>query len=147
MKIQSGIFEKGTISIEQVFAEVRKHPDIAKAGDIVSFTGIVRGETNTGKEVTQIKIEAFKEHGDKVLRQISEDLRKSEGIVEVIIIHLMGEFSVGEDMVHVVIAGAHRKESFDTLIKAVNRYKKEAPLWKKEFLSSGEAYWVEQPPQ
>ena len=145
MKIQSGVYKKGTISLEQIYTEVRKHPDISKAGDIVSFIGIVRGETVNGEKVTKLKIEAYKEQAEKKLRLISEDLRKIKGIIEVILIHLRGEFSVGEEMVYVVIAGAHREESFNTLIKAVNRYKKEAPFWKKEFQKSGKSYWIEDP--
>lgn len=147
MKTISGIYEKGTISLKQIDAEIRQHPDFARAGDIVSFTGIVRGETSRGEEVSKIKIEAYKEQADKVLLQICEDLRKIEGIIEVIIVHLVGDFSVGEDMVYVVILGAHREESFKTLIEAVNQYKKTAPIWKKEFLSSGKSYWIEEPPQ
>ena len=144
MKIQSGVYQKGTISLQDIFIEIRKHPDISKAGDIVSFTGIVRGEAPKGGKVTKIKIEAYKEQADKILRGISDDIRKLQGIIEVIIVHLMGEFSVGEEMVYVVIAGAHREESFDAIRQAVNRYKKEVPVWKKEQLSTGESYWIEE---
>ncbi|MHA1649987.1 MAG: molybdenum cofactor biosynthesis protein MoaE [Candidatus Helarchaeota archaeon] len=145
MNIQSGIYEKGTITLEQIYAEIRKHPQISKAGDIVSFTGIVRGVTSSGDAVSKIKIEAYKEPAEKALRSICDDLRKINGIIEVVIVHLVGEFNVGEDMVYVVIAGAHREESFAALTQAVNRYKKEAPLWKKEFLVSGKSYWIEEP--
>lgn len=144
MKIQSGVYDKGAISLQDIFTEIRKHPHISKAGDIVSFTGIVRGEAPKGGTVSKIKIEAYKEQADKILRAISDDIRKLEGIIEVIIVHLMGEFSVGEEMVYVVIAGAHREESFDAIKQAVNRYKKEAPFWKKEYLSTGETYWIEE---
>ena len=145
MKIKSGIYEKGTISLEKIIAEIRQHPHIEQAGDLITFTGIVRGETPKGEKVIKIKIEAYPEQADKVLRTISDELRNTKGIIEVIIAHLVGEFLRGEDMVYVVIAGAHRDESFNTLIQAVNRYKQEAPLWKKEFLESGVSYWVEEP--
>jgi molybdopterin synthase catalytic subunit len=144
MKIQSGVYEKGTVSLQDVLTEIRKHPNISKAGDIVSFTGIVRGEAPKGGKVTKIKIEAYKEQADKILRAISDDIRKLKGIIEAIIVHLVGEFSVGEEMVYVVIAGAHREESFDAISQVVNRYKKEAPFWKKEYLSTGESYWIEE---
>ena len=141
MKIQTGIYEKGTISLEQIITEIHKHPQISKAGDIVSFTGIVRGVTFKGEKVTKLKIEAHKDVAEKNLRLICDDLRKIEGIIEIIIVHLVGEFAVGEDMVYVVLAGAHREESFSTITEAINRYKKEAPVWKKEFLQSGKSYW------
>ena len=144
MKIQSGVYDKGTISLEDILADIRTHPRLLKAGDIVSFTGIVRGETSNQEPVAKLRIEAYKEQAEKSLQAISEDIRLMEGIIEVIIVHLVGEFSVGEEMVYVVIAGAHREESFNALITAVNRYKTEAPFWKKEYLSSGKSYWIEE---
>jgi len=144
MKIQSGVYDKGTVSLEDILAEIRNHPNLSKAGDIVSFTGIVRGETLSEEPVVKLKIETYKEQADKILQAISEDIRLMAGIIKVIIVHLVGEFSVGEEMVYVVIAGAHREESFNALITAVNRYKNEAPFWKKEFLSSGKSYWIEE---
>ncbi len=58
--------------------------------------------------------------------------KKSQGIVDVQIHHLLGEFSVGEDLVYVSVAGSHRPEVFSVLREAVERYKHEAPVFKKE---------------
>ena len=52
--------------------------------------------------------------------------------MDVQIHHLLGEFSVGEDMVYVAVAGSHRTEVFAVLREAVERYKHEAPVFKKE---------------
>ena len=46
--------------------------------------------------------------------------------------HLLGEFNVGEDLVYVSVAGSHRPEVFEVLREAVERYKHEAPVFKKE---------------
>ena len=47
---------------------------------------------------------------------------------------------------YVSVAGAHRKEVFDVLREAVERYKHEAPVFKKEKVISGKGeeaeYWV-----
>jgi len=73
-------------------------------------------------------------------------VRGRKGIVDVQIHHLLGEFSVGEDLVYVLVAGSHRKNVFPVLEEAVDRYKKEAPIFKKEHITNrkGEttAYWV-----
>jgi len=59
---------------------------------------------------------------------------------------LLGEFDVGEDLVYVVIAGSHRNDVFPVLEEAVERYKKEAPIFKKEQIVTGKgekkAYWT-----
>jgi molybdopterin synthase catalytic subunit len=53
---------------------------------------------------------------------------------------------VGEDIVYVLVAGEHRKNVFPVLEEAVERYKKEAPIFKKEevITRNGEkaVYWV-----
>ncbi len=68
------------------------------------------------------------------------------GIVDVQIHHLLGEFSVGEDLVYVLVAGSHREYIFPVLEEAVERYKKEAPIFKKETVITEKertkAYWT-----
>ena len=80
------------------------------------------------------------------MRTICEDLKKHDGIIDVQIHHFLGEFKVGEDLVYVVVAGTHRKNVFHVLTEAVERYKKEAPIFKKEYVitKNGEkkGYWV-----
>ena len=62
--------------------------------------------------------------------------------MDVQIHHFVGEFNISEELVYVVVAGAHGTDVFPTLREAVERYKKEAPIWKKEYLESGKSYWV-----
>jgi len=59
---------------------------------------------------------------------------KREGVIDVQIHHFVGEFDVGEDLVYVVVAGAHRQNVFPVLEEAVERYKGEAPIFKKEYV-------------
>jgi molybdopterin synthase catalytic subunit len=81
-----------------------------------------------------------------VLEQICNDLKRKPGIVDVQIHHLLGEFDVGEDLVYVLVAGSHREQVFPVLEEAVERYKKEAPIFKKELIVTGngkkKAYWT-----
>jgi molybdopterin synthase catalytic subunit len=73
-------------------------------------------------------------------------LAKKPGIVDVQIHHLLGEFDVGEEMVYVLVAGSHREDAFQVLQEAVERYKSEAPVFKKEQIidakGSPAEYWV-----
>ena len=48
--------------------------------------------------------------------------------------HLLGEFKVGDDLVYVAVAGAHRTDVFPVLREAVERYKSEVPVFKKEHI-------------
>ena len=137
-----GIDEKGTISLQDLIAFVKQNPGIDESGAIATFTGIVRGYTHEGEKVEKLELEAYEEVAEKALETISDELRTKPGIVDVLIHLLAGTFSVGEEIVYVVVAGRSRKEVFSTLIEAVERYKHEVPMWKKEYLKDGRSYWV-----
>lgn len=146
MAVEAGVHEKGTISLSQIIRDVRDKRIFRKAGAIAMFVGVVRGETLNGEEVQKLELEAYEENASKALTTICRDLRNKEGIVDVQIHHLVGEFNVGEDLVYVLVAGAHREHVFPVLREAVDRYKKEATIFKKEHIitKKGEniAYWV-----
>lgn len=139
---RTGIHKKGEITLEALIQLLHQNPRLGEAGAIASFTGIVRGYTHDGKRVRELEIEALKDKAEEDLARISEDLRSRPGVIDVLIHHMVGTFSVGEDIVYVVVAGKARKDIFSALMEAVERYKHEASIWKKEYLEDGTAYWV-----
>jgi molybdopterin synthase catalytic subunit len=128
----AGVHEKGRFSLADLMENIKKNEDFAKTGAIGLFIGVARGENNEGQKVQKLTLEAYEEKADEVLEEICVDLQKKPGIVDVQIHHLLGEFSVGEDLVYVSVAGSHRPEVFSVLREAVERYKHEAPVFKKE---------------
>jgi molybdopterin synthase catalytic subunit len=137
-----GIHKKGEITLVSLISLLEKNPEIEKTGAVAIFCGRVRGFTHENKKVVKLEVETFKEEAERVLNQISEKLKKNPGIIEVLIHHMIGTFSVGEDMVYVIVAGKSRKDVFTTLVDAVEKYKHESPIWKKEYLVDGSSYWV-----
>jgi len=144
----SGVHQKGTFNAQDAIDNIKKEPNYPKAGAIGLFIGVVRGETlESEKETVEgLTIEAYEEKADQVLAKISAELSKKPGIVNIQIHHLLGEFKVGDDLVYVAIAGAHRTDIFPVLREAVERYKSEVPVFKKEHIitKQGETsqYWV-----
>ena len=140
--------EKGTFTVQDAIDNIKKDPNYPKAGAIALFIGVVRGETlgQEKEKVEKITIEAYEEKANQTFSQISEELTRKPGIVNVQIHHLLGEFSVGEDLVYVAVAGAHRTDVFPVLREAVERYKSEVPVFKKEYIITNKAgqseYWV-----
>jgi molybdopterin synthase catalytic subunit len=132
MTHHSGVHEKNTFSLNDLIDSIKKNPEYTKAGAIGLFIGVARGENNEGEKVQKLTLEAYEEKANEVLEKICDDLQKKEGVVDVQIHHLLGEFNVGEDMVYVSVAGSHRPEVFSVLREAVERYKHEAPVFKKE---------------
>ncbi|MHA1726005.1 MAG: molybdenum cofactor biosynthesis protein MoaE [Promethearchaeota archaeon] len=142
MKIKSGIYPKGTITLDSIIQFLKKDLEIKKAGAILTFTGIVRENSIDGKLVKGIQIDAYEEVANKSIEKICNEIKQAKGIIELIIVHLKGNFNLSEDLVHVVVASAHREEGFKALETAVERYKKEIAVWKKEIYSNGTSRWI-----
>jgi molybdopterin synthase catalytic subunit len=142
----AGVHEKGTFSVLDLIRNTKKSQNYEKAGAITMFIGVVRGETLEGENVQKLTLEAYEEKANEVLTKICNDLAKKPGIVDVQIHHLLGEFNVGEELVYVLVAGSHRNDVFPVLREAVERYKKEAPVFKKEQIidakGSATEYWI-----
>ena len=136
-----GVHEKGEISLERILAEVRKNPELEKAGAVGCYVGIVRGRGLKGGSVRKLLVQAYREKAEKSLEKIAREILAKPGIVDVRIHHVVGELEVGEPILYVVIAGSHRREVFESLREAVDRVKREAAIRKKEITDSGE-YWV-----
>jgi len=141
-----GVHKKGTLSISDVLKYVKESPNYRKVGAMTMFIGVVRGETLEGKTVKGLELEAYDERADDVLERICRELKTRKGIVDVQIHHFTGEFELGEDLVYVLVAGGHRTNVFPVLQEAVERYKKEAPIFKKEYVKDKKgavkSYWV-----
>ena len=110
-------------------------------GGIAVFVGTVRG-TFKNEKVLRLEYEAHEKLAPKVLKQIILDLKKKYGIIDAVIEHKTGTAKVGEDVMYVLVASKHRREAFQALIEAVDRIKRETPIWKKE-ITEGSAHWVE----
>ena len=148
MNSNAGVHQKGTFNAQDAIENIKNDPNYSKAGAIGLFVGVVRGETLgfEQEKVEKLTIEAYEEKADQVLSKISSDLTQKPGIVNVQIHHLLGEFNVGDDLVYVAVAGAHRTDVFPVLREAVERYKSETPIFKKEYIvdakGSASEYWV-----
>lgn len=142
----AGVHKKGTLSVSNLLSNIKKSSNFEKAGAIALFIGVARGETLEGEKVQKLTLEAYEEKANEVLAKICDDLSQKPGIVDVQIHHLLGEFNIGEDLVYVSVAGSHRTDVFPVLREAVERYKKEAPIFKKERVTNAKGsateYWV-----
>ena len=143
---QAGVHKKGDFSISDLIRNTIESKNYSKAGAIAQFIGVVRGVTIKGEKVQKLELEAYEERANEVLNNICKELSNRKGIVNVQIHHLLGEFEVGDDLVYVSVAGSHRTDVFPVLYDAVERYKKEVPVFKKELITNLEGnqqeYWI-----
>jgi molybdopterin synthase catalytic subunit len=140
--LRSGIFNKGEVTLEEILKAIKSNPKIKKAGSIHVFTGIVRETSKEGKQVNKMKIDSFDDLANKTIKRICERLKKKNGIIDVKIVHFKGDFNLSDDLVYVVVASAHREEGFEAIRNAVDLYKKELAVWKREDFINGTSKWI-----
>ena len=130
--------------MEQILTDLHANPDLRKAGAILSFIGIVRGETHAGDKVDYLQYQAYEEKAVGVMETIRTDTLRKEGIIDVHIHHVVDttNLEIGDEVLYVVVAGKSRKYVFDVLRETVERVKSEVPIYKKERLTDGSSYWV-----
>ena len=124
------------ISVDDVVARLAD----PAVGAVVTFVGVVRGETD-GRQTRYLEYEAYPEMAGQTLRQIDDEIRaRWQAIRQVAIVHRVGVLRVGEIAVVIAISAAHRAELFDALHYAIDRLKEIVPIWKKEVWADG-AEW------
>jgi molybdopterin synthase catalytic subunit len=118
-----------SVSLDQLVAGVKAHPDIARAGMILCHNGIVRESDRSGaKRVRALKVTV--DH--TAIERIRSWGESRPGIVAVAIESLEGEFQVGDDLLFVVVAGDVRENVFAVTREIVERIKSEG-VQKTEF--------------
>ncbi len=108
-------------------------------GGIATFTGTVRAETR-GKPVLRLEYEAYRPMAERKLATIAGDLEAEHGAV-LAIVHRVGVLAPGEAAVVIAAAAAHRTPAFRACEAAIERLKKEVPIWKREVFADG-SVWV-----
>lgn len=138
--------EKGSLNLMDIIERVKNSDEFSRVGAMCIFVGLVRRKAGKDKSVERLELEAHEEQATSVFNGICTELGRAHGIVDVQIHHLLGEFESGEELVYVLVAGEHRNEVYPVLKKAVERFKKEAPIFKKEYVKGKNgksvSYWV-----
>ncbi len=137
-----GVYKKEELDLWKLLPMMQDVFSDGSSGAIVSFLGIVKSIGSNGKRVRHLEIEAYDRHANPVIRTICEETKEKFNLEFVGIWHLKGSFKVGEPLVLVVIAGKSREGVFPALDEAVNRYKTEPALFKKEVYEDGTYAWL-----
>ena len=113
----------------------------ADTGAVAAFIGQVR-DLNDGSDVSTLTLEHYPGMTEKALENIVAQARKRWDIFDALVIHRVGTLKPTDQIVLVVIGGAHRGEAFAACEFIMDYLKTEAPFWKKEQTPTGER-WVE----
>ena len=110
-------------------------------GAVVSFVGLVRGESH-GEKLTSMTLEHFPGMTERELTRIADEARARWKLDGVVVVHRVGELKPGERIVLVATASGHRQPAFEAAEFLMDYLKTSAPFWKRELRASGE-HWVE----
>jgi len=104
-------------------------------GGITTFLGTGR-ELSKGESISKLDFEHYPKMAEKKLEEIRIQAIKDYGIIEMIIVHRIGEIDIGENIVLIVAAGEHRKETFKACEWAIAELKRTTPIWKRKTTST-----------
>ncbi len=118
VRIQAQDFDAGA----EIAALRRGDP---KIGAVASFIGVCRDAND-----------------EKAIEKIISEARRRWDVMDALVIHRIGELKPTDQIVLVVVTGAHRGEAFAACEFIMDYLKTRAPFWKKEETPQG-ARWVE----
>ena len=112
-----------------------------RVGAITTFVGTVR-DVNDDAAVRTMTLEHYPGMTEKALLAIVDEAKARFDILDVCVIHRVGELGPTDQIVLVVVTSAHRGDAFDACRFVIDYLKTRAPFWKKESTPQG-ARWVE----
>jgi molybdopterin synthase catalytic subunit len=115
---------------------------LVDVGAIVTFVGVARPQSTTGREVTALFLDYHPRMTEESLREIAEDSARKFDVSAISVVHRCGDVSPGEAIVFVATAALHRRAAFEAAEYAMDRLKTEAVFWKREDAVDG-SRWIE----
>ena len=133
------------ISVQKSDFDISKEIDKLVAGKkgiggVSSFVGLVRDFAKEDK-IVHMKLEHYPGMTEKQLGVIVDEVSKENGLLDVLVLHRVGDINPGEEIVLVGCWSSHRKAAFDGCRLIMEALKSKAPFWKKEKLLDGER-WI-----
>ena len=135
----SGHLTRRPIDVEGLLAEVTH----TSCGAQLLFLGRVRSSKD-GRTVTHLTYDAYAPMAVQALEQICRDIADNETGTRINIVHRLGDVPLGEPSVAIVAASPHRAAAYEASRVALERLKKEVPIWKREHFADGSAAWREE---
>ena len=135
-----------TVRVQTVDFDITHEIAALRAGDprvgaVASFIGTVR-DVNDTAAVSTLTLEHYPGMTEKALEAIVADAKTRFDIYDALVIHRVGELKPTDQIVLVVVTGAHREAAFDACRFLMDYLKTRAPFWKKEQTPDGPR-WVE----
>ncbi len=110
-------------------------------GAVVTFEGVARNNSR-GRRTLGLEYDCHEAMAIEVMARLGREIAAAHAIGRLAMVHRLGRLEVGETSVVIVVTAAHREAAFAACREAIDRLKRVAPIWKKEYFEDG-AEWVE----
>jgi molybdopterin synthase catalytic subunit len=112
-----------------------------RIGAVAAFVGVAR-DRNDGAEVATMTLEHYPGMTEKAIEGIVTQARARWPVIEILVIHRVGELKPTDQIVLVAVASGHRGDAFSACEFLMDYLKTEAPFWKREVTPQG-SRWVD----
>ncbi len=114
----------------------------AQFGATATFIGSMR-DFNENTDVTAMTLEHYPAMTERYLQTLEQQAKQQwPALLDCLIVHRVGEIKPTDPIVLIACWSAHRRAALDATSWLIEELKHQAPFWKKENRSTGDA-WVE----
>lgn len=110
------------------------------AGAIATFVGLVRKDGDNAVEA--LMLDYAPGLTEAAIAGAAAKARDRWPLLKLLVVHRVGRIAVGEAVVFVATASAHRRAAFEACDFLMDFLKTDAPFWKKQIGRSGDK-WIE----
>ena len=114
-----------------------------RAGALVHFLGMVR-DYSPEADSRSLFLEHYPGMCEREIQALCDQAKQRWHVLDTLVVHRVGELPLGDPIVFVGVAAAHRGQAFQACEYIIDALKTRAPFWKRETLADGSAFWVEQ---
>ncbi len=116
-----------------------------KYGATTVFVGTMR-DFNEGDEVRGMFLEHYPQMTEKYLEKITLEAAQRWELLDMLIIHRVGEILPDDPIVLVAAWTVHRAAAFEAARYLIEELKSRSPFWKKEWLPERERWVIKNTP-
>ena len=111
-------------------------------GACATFVGTMR-DLNLGDRVSCMELEHYPGMTEKLLEDEARIIVEKHGLLDLLILHRVGQIFPNDPIVLVAAWSAHRAAAFDGCREMMEYLKSRATFWKKESLEQDSQRWVD----
>ncbi|MGR9088406.1 MAG: molybdenum cofactor biosynthesis protein MoaE [Gammaproteobacteria bacterium] len=112
-----------------------------KSGATSLFIGTMR-DFNEGDDILGMTLEYYPGMTEKELENIVAEACSRWSVIDILVVHRVGEILPNEPIVLVSVWASHRGDAYDANRYVMEALKSKAPFWKKELLKSQHQRWL-----